>query len=142
MTALEAAFPPPGHQGRRGSRPRPGGRHGRRHQPGRQIRLRLRFLQECLNGEGDLKDFEGGNHLAISPNGLNVYAAGTRSGTVASFRRDPASGKLKYLETLPDGGEGGEFGAAGIGISPDGRFVYVATEDHKAISVFRRESGK
>jgi 6-phosphogluconolactonase (cycloisomerase 2 family) len=100
----------------------------------------LAFLQEFLNGEGDLRGFEGGNQIAISPDGRNVYAAATRSGTVASFRRDPAAGKLRYLETLPDGGEGGGLGAAGIGISPDGRFVYVATEDKRAISVFERGS--
>jgi 6-phosphogluconolactonase (cycloisomerase 2 family) len=104
---------------------------------------RLAFLQEFVNGGGELRDFEGGNHLAISPDGRNVYAVGTRSATVASFRRDPETGKLRYLDTLNDGGEGGgELGAAGIGISPDGRYVYVATEDKKSLSVFAREAGK
>jgi DNA-binding beta-propeller fold protein YncE len=74
--------------------------------------------------------------------GLNVYAVATLSGTVASFRRDPTSGKLVYLETLADGGEGGVNGATGIVISPDGQFVYVATEDKRAISVLRRAQGK
>jgi 6-phosphogluconolactonase (cycloisomerase 2 family) len=100
----------------------------------------LVFVQEFLNGgEGGLEDFLGGNQIAISPDGRNVYAAATRSGTVAAFRRDPDTGQLTYLQTLPDGGEGGELGAAGIGVSPNGRFVYVATEDKLAISVFRRD---
>lgn len=101
---------------------------------------RLAFLQEFLNGQGELQNFEGGNQLAVSPDGLNVYAVATRSGTIASFRRDPVTGKLIYLETVADGGEGGGPGAAGIAISPEGQFVYVATEDKKAISVFKRAS--
>jgi 6-phosphogluconolactonase (cycloisomerase 2 family) len=100
---------------------------------------RLAFLQEFRNGEGVLQDFEGGNEIAVSPDGLNVYAVATRSGTVASFLRDPASGQLRYLETRADGGDIGGSRAAGIGISPDGRFVYIATEDGKAITVFRRD---
>ena len=61
---------------------------------------------------------------------------------VACFRRDPETGKLKSLETLPDGGEDGELGAAGVTVSPDGRFVYVATEDKRSLTVFRRESAQ
>jgi hypothetical protein len=30
-------------------------------------------------------------------------------------------------------------GATGTGISPDGRFVYVPTEDKKTISIFKRQ---
>jgi 6-phosphogluconolactonase (cycloisomerase 2 family) len=103
---------------------------------------RLTRLQEFVNDAGDLRDFAGGNHLALSPDGRNVYATATVSGTVAAFRRDPVTGKLSYLETVPDGGPGGGLGAAGVGISPDGRFVYVATEDKRAISVFRRDTGQ
>jgi len=104
---------------------------------------RLEFVQEFRNGKDDLRDFVGGNQIAVSPDGLNVYATATRSGTVASFRREPASGKLEYLETVADGGDRdrdrAQLGAAGIAISPDGRSVYVATEDSNAISLFRRK---
>jgi 6-phosphogluconolactonase len=109
---------------------------------------RLAFLQKYSNGSnGELVGFEGGNQLAISPDGLNLYAAATVSGVVACFRRDPKTGNLTHLETLPDGGQaGGGFlrvsntlGAAGFGISPDGQYVYVATEDKNTLSVFKRE---
>ncbi len=102
----------------------------------------LTFIQDFRDGGGELQGFKGGNHLTVSPDGLNVYAAATRSGSIASFRRDPTSGKLTYLETIPDCGEGGENGAAGITVSPDNTFVYVATEDKKAISIFKRDGGK
>jgi 6-phosphogluconolactonase (cycloisomerase 2 family) len=103
---------------------------------------RLVFLQEFLNGQGELKGFEGGNHLGISPDGSNVYAAATRSGTIACFGRDRTSGKLTYIETIPDGPQVAENAAVAVGISPDGRFAYVPTEDKKAISVFSREAGR
>jgi 6-phosphogluconolactonase (cycloisomerase 2 family) len=99
---------------------------------------RLKLIQEFINGQGGLNGFEGGNHLGISPDGLNVYAAATRSGTVACFRRDPASGKPTLIENISDGAPGDGLGAVGVFISPDGRFVYVPAEDKKAISVFRR----
>ena len=102
----------------------------------------LELLQEFQNGEGEFAGFEGGNDLAISPDGLNVYAAGTRSGSVACFRRDPETGKLTILETIADGGEAAEFSATGVCVSRDGKFVYVPTEDKKAISVFKRGGGE
>ncbi len=103
---------------------------------------RLSFLQEFLDAQGDLQGFKGGNHLIVSPDGKNVYASATVSCAVAAFRRDPATGKLTYLQTLPDGGDGGENGAASVGISPDGKYVYVATEDRRALSVFQRDDSK
>ncbi len=99
---------------------------------------RFKLIQEFSNGQGGLNGFEGGNHLGISPDGLNVYAAASRSGTVACFRRDPASGKLTLIKNISDGAPGDGLGAFGVFISPDGRFVYVPAEDKKAISVFRR----
>jgi 6-phosphogluconolactonase (cycloisomerase 2 family) len=100
---------------------------------------RMKFVQEIANGDGGLRNFEGGNHIAVSPDGRSVYASATRSGTVACFRRDPATSKLTYVETLHDGGGASELGAAGIDISPDGRFVYIATEDKKTLAVFKRD---
>ena len=79
-----------------------------------------------------------GNHLGLSHDGLFLYAAGTRSGTVACFGRSPLSGRLAYLDTIPDGGDGGPLGATSAVVSPDNRFVYVPTEDKKSISVFER----
>jgi 6-phosphogluconolactonase (cycloisomerase 2 family) len=102
---------------------------------------RLKLIQEFINGQGRLNGFEGGNHLGITPDGLNVYAAANRSGTVACFRRDPGSGQLTLMETISDGAPGNELGAVGISISPDGQFVYVPAEDGRAISVFRRGPG-
>lgn len=99
---------------------------------------RLILVQEFVNEKEELRGFEGGNHLGLSHDGLFLYAAGTRSGTVACFGRSPLSGRLAYLDTIPDGGDGGPLGATSAVVSPDNRFVYVPTEDKKSISVFER----
>jgi 6-phosphogluconolactonase (cycloisomerase 2 family) len=106
---------------------------------------RLILVQEFLNDKEDLRGFEGGNHLALSRDGLSLYAAATRSGTVACFARSPLSGRLACLATIADVGEGvegGSLGATSVTVSPDNRFVYVPTEDKKSISVFERDAGQ
>jgi 6-phosphogluconolactonase (cycloisomerase 2 family) len=102
---------------------------------------RLIFVQEFINGQGEFQDFEGGNHLSVSRDGLNVYAAATRSSSIACFRRHPVTGRLTYLETIPDGGAKESLGATATLVSPDGKFVYAPTEDEKSISVFARDPG-
>jgi 6-phosphogluconolactonase (cycloisomerase 2 family) len=86
--------------------------------------------------------FAGGNQLAVSRDGRSVYAAGTLSGVIACAARDPKTGNLTPRGTVPDGGvQGGganTLGAAGVMITPDGQFVYVATEDKNTISIFKR----
>ncbi len=103
----------------------------------------LSFVQSARSsGAG----FFGGNQLAVSPDGRSVYAAGTLSGVIACAARDPHTGKLTRRGFVPDGGPPGEpgktRGAAGVTISADGRFVYVATEDKSTLSVFERTAPK
>lgn len=109
---------------------------------------KLTVLQEFINNKSDLKGFEGGaKGNIISPDGKRFYASGARSCSLACFNRDPDTGKLEYVttlqnlvtgegtdETLP-GRPGDKLGANGIGLSSDGRFVYLALENVAAISV-------
>jgi 6-phosphogluconolactonase (cycloisomerase 2 family) len=103
----------------------------------------LSVLQEFVNDEGELKGFTGGNSLALSTDGLSLYASGTTSCGLACFRRDPSSGKLEYQATIQSdatGADGRErtLGANGLVTSSDGRFLYLALEDASAISIFER----
>jgi 6-phosphogluconolactonase (cycloisomerase 2 family) len=104
---------------------------------------RASVIQEFHDGKDGLSGFRGGNQLIVSPDGRNVYAAATVSGSVACFGRDAESGKLTLLETLPDDDRHGSLaGAVDLAISPDGRFVYVAAEEAGALSVYRRDAGR
>jgi 6-phosphogluconolactonase (cycloisomerase 2 family) len=99
----------------------------------------LVFVQGTKSSTGR---FAGGNQCAVSPDGRSVYAAGTFTGVVACAARDPQTGKLTPRGVVADGGPPGHpgktLGAAGVTISADGQFVYVATEDKNTLSVFRR----
>lgn len=99
--------------------------------------MRLDLVQSLSADEGDFHDFVGGNEIICSPDGRNVYAAATRSGSVAMFEREPDDGHLTYIDSVVD--SQATAGAAGICVSPDGRFVYIAAEDSATVSVFRRD---
>ena len=91
--------------------------------------------------------------LAVSPDGRDVYAAsyGLAPGedSIVALARDPATGELSPLR-----GPGGCFqsrpvskctasapgleGARAVIVSPDGRFVYVASDVSGAVTVFSR----
>ncbi len=90
------------------------------------------------------RKFAGGNQVAVSPDGRSVYAAGTLSGVIACAGRDPKTGQLTMGLAVPDGGPPGASAdaksPAGVTVTSDGKFLYVATEDKNAISIFRRNS--
>jgi DNA-binding beta-propeller fold protein YncE len=97
----------------------------------------------CAPGRG----LGGAVALAISPDGRSVYVAGLNS--VAALARNRSSGVLAQLsgtygcatETRPLDGcaaARGLEGASSVAISPDGRFVYVASLNSAAVSVFAR----
>jgi 6-phosphogluconolactonase (cycloisomerase 2 family) len=100
----------------------------------------LELLQEIVNDAGELQNFVGGNEIIVSPDGLTVYAAATRSGALANFRRDAGSGRLTLVETLVHENFAGKIaGAASSEVSPNGKFVYVAAEFAESIEILKRQ---
>lgn len=89
-------------------------------------------------------------HVAISPDGRNVYASSNDSWGLVAFRRDAKTGKLRQLPgrqgcftdvSAPRLGctQGrGLVWAFWVAVSPDGRNVYVTGGTGNAIAVFRR----
>jgi len=80
----------------------------------------------------------GPRHFLFHPNGKFAYASLEMASEAIAFRYDAAPGTLEpfqTLSTLPDG-----FSAmnttAGIGIAPDGRFLYISNRGHNSIAVF------
>jgi 6-phosphogluconolactonase (cycloisomerase 2 family) len=84
--------------------------------------------------------------LALSPDGVHLYATGQFDDAVAAFSRHPGTGALTYIEVLHDGNVQGVAtidgldGAESVVVSPDGAHVYVAGFNEGAIAVFSRNS--
>lgn len=89
-------------------------------------------------------------HVAVSPDGKNVYATAPGADAVAIFDRDPLTGgltqKLGTAGCVSETGSGGACqdgvaldGAEGIAVSQDGAQVYVASSTSNAIAVFDRD---
>jgi len=86
--------------------------------------------------------------LAVSADGRFVYAAVRFTSVVAVFARDPNSGAISQLpggagcisETRRPGCAWGRglHGSRDVVLSPDQRFVYIASEDGNSVAVFAR----
>ena len=100
----------------------------------------LRPVQELIDGTDALDGFVGGNEIAVSPDGRNVYAVAPRSDALAAFTRDPDTGELTQIRSLRHDADGPLGTASGLTVSPDGRFVYVAAETSDAVTVYRRNT--
>ncbi len=101
-----------------------------------------------------LQALNGVDALAISPDGRYLYAVsyglGPGTDSVVTLQRDPRNGAVRplpgthvCLQSLPGSGcraLADLEGASAITISPDGRFVYIASELSGAVRVFLRNS--
>lgn len=97
---------------------------------------KLKLLEEHVNGVGDLKDFNGGNDLAVSPDGSRLYALATLSDRIARFARDLKTGRLTFFGSQL-AGDYAVPGCPGLCFSPDGRFLYIADEAANSILVMK-----
>ena len=102
---------------------------------------------DCADGSGLL----GAASVAESPDGKYVYVASDISDAIVVFERDKSSGVLTQLigtdgcvsglgiiEGCADGKALG--GASSVAVSPDGKYVYVASFESDAVAVFMRDS--
>jgi 6-phosphogluconolactonase (cycloisomerase 2 family) len=85
-----------------------------------------------------------GAAIALAPNGGWLYVAGGADDALASFARDPLTGILRGVAPARDGVDGvdGLESGVAVAVSPDSRFVYVASDGAVGkVSAFERVPG-
>lgn len=100
----------------------------------------LTFVERRRDGVAGVDGLAGAAALALSPDGVHLYVAGTDEDEVAVFARNPATGALTFLERQEDGVNGVRSldRPLGVSVSPDGGYVYVAASSGRAVLVFIR----
>jgi 6-phosphogluconolactonase (cycloisomerase 2 family) len=104
--------------------------------------LSLDGLQQ--DGLGGVTGLRGAVAVAMSPDGVHLYAAASADQALVVFRRDALTGGLVFVESQIDGRNGvtglrGLVGTSAVAVSPDGGHVYAASAVDGALAVFRRE---
>lgn len=74
--------------------------------------------------------------VQVHPSGKFLYGSNRGHHSIASFKIDPASGKLTPIGHTPTGGQT----PRNFGIDPTGRFLLAANQDSGTIVVFRIDS--
>ena len=98
----------------------------------------------CAHGDALL----GAHGLAISADGRSAYAVAAGANAITWFDRDPATGALTQKGCLKQAIGPHERctlgyalgGAAAVSLSPDEKFVYVASASSGAVAVFSRDA--
>ncbi|HRQ63609.1 MAG TPA: beta-propeller fold lactonase family protein [Xanthomonadaceae bacterium] len=109
---------------------------------------RLAFLGMVQNAVGGVMGLEAPIALAVSPDGMHVYALGNASDSVAVFQRNPNPGSsgfgmLAFITHYADG-VGGIFGLDGarsLALSADGEHLYVLGTEEGSLVHFTRNAG-
>jgi 6-phosphogluconolactonase (cycloisomerase 2 family) len=100
----------------------------------------------CAKKSKGLKGVEG---IAISPDSRSVYAAADSGQDVAIFKRNRKTGALKAKGCVADNDNGtaacakktdGLWGAHDVVVTPDGKFVYVASDNDYAVVILKRNT--
>ena len=98
----------------------------------------LKQFQVIDKTDEAFEKFQGGNSIIVSADGQMVYVVASVCDGLFRFKRDPATGKLTLLGGQQVG-DLAEPGSAGVCLSPDGKFLYVADEASSSIVAYRAE---
>ncbi len=103
---------------------------------------RLSLLQTLTNGMEGVQGLDAASDVLFSPDNKQLYAtAGGTDNTLSVFRASPTDHQLSSIQLFRDGQAGldGLNGAAGLTLSPDGNYLYVAGTNDNAITMFKRD---
>ena len=102
----------------------------------------LTFIEKHKNGIFGVHGLDGVSGILVSPDGKNVYAAGTHDDQIVVFDRHAYFGTLTFKESITDGvaGVDGLDGSRGLSMSTDNRFLYSTGVVDDAVMVFSRDT--
>jgi cysteine-rich repeat protein len=100
----------------------------------------LTFVERQRDETDGVDGLDGVRSLALSPDGLNLYAGGKLDDAIAVFACDPGTGALTFVERLRDNADGvdGLDGVEALAVSVDGGTVYAVSSADDAVAVFER----
>lgn len=99
----------------------------------------LTFKEAQVEGNVGVENLNYPVHIAVSPDGEQIYTAANGSGAAVVFKKQ-ATGSLSFTESQTNGTNG----VAGLGkpysltVSPDGNNVYAAAYDDNSVVMFSR----
>jgi trimeric autotransporter adhesin len=100
------------------------------------------LIDKEISGVGGVSGLAGVNAVALSADGLTLYATAFTDSAVTVFNRDPKSGALTFKAAITNSDIGvGLQGANAVAVSPDDKHVYVASALDNAVVVFTRDTG-
>lgn len=102
----------------------------------------LEFIEVIRDGFNGVEGLQRAEAVAVAPNGVHLYVAGSRDNTLAVFRRDPTTGTLRFGEVLRNAvsDEDQTVRSISLRVSPNGEYVYVTGSDPETVTVYRRNN--
>jgi 6-phosphogluconolactonase (cycloisomerase 2 family) len=102
----------------------------------------LGFIEKEADGVNGVDGLNGGEAVAVSPDGKHVYTAAYFDHAVAAFTRNESSGHLTFIAAYKHGdGNITELrNARNVTVSPDGAYVYAVADLDDSLTVFSRNS--
>ncbi|MDQ8185178.1 beta-propeller fold lactonase family protein [Pelagicoccus sp. SDUM812002] len=98
------------------------------------------FLGVYEEGDQGVQELSSPHALAMSPDGKSLYVA-LWSNEIIVFARESASGLLTYQSRLTYlEGESKKQSPRALALSPDGKFLYVASANNDALSILSRDT--
>ena len=98
-------------------------------------------LEATPNAAVRTKAGAGPRHLAFGRGGRVVYCVNELDATVNVYDRDPATGGLRELQSVPLVPATGQMAAADIHLTPDERFLYASERKTDTLAGFRVDAG-
>lgn len=96
----------------------------------------LKFVQNISSLPKDFSGKSAAAEIQVHPSGNFLYVSNRWHDSIASFKIDPATGKLTLLEFTSTRGKT----PRNFEIGPGGKYMYVANQDSGSISTFKIDS--